>query len=129
MFGWDHDLNHRPRLAPGQAQFAAKLLDSLAHPANPHTDALRPELHYAVSNTLAVIANCNHQLTVAVLKSDPGILRSGVAEYIVERLLNDTEGRGFHLRRKSGELSRLHIQERFDATAFGEPFQKPAKRR
>src|SRR5712671_7784876 len=128
IFCRDHDLDERTGLGPGHAQLASELLDSLPHPANPHPDAAGPELHYALFDSLAIVAYCDRELTVQLLKSDPAILGTRMAEDVVERLLNDAEGCGFYLRGKSGKLSRLHIQKSFDATAFRKPFQKPAQR-
>src|SRR6202171_5676842 len=125
----DHDLDERTRIRPGQSHVAAKFLDSLPHTADAHPDAVGPKLHYALFDALAIVADRDGQMNVHLGESDPTILRSRGAEDIVERLLNDPEGRGFHLGRKSGELSRLNIQKSFDAAALREPFPIPAKRR
>src|SRR5258708_37802784 len=97
MLGWDVDLNDRTRIGLNQAQLAAKFLESLPHSADPHADAVGPEFHYALFHALAIVANRDHQFTVPILKSDPSIPGSRVAEDIFERLLNDAEGRGFPL--------------------------------
>src|SRR5258708_15998551 len=106
MLGWDHDLHDRTRIGPHQAQLAAKFLDSLPHSAYPHADAVGPEFHYALFHALAIVANRDHQFTVPILKSDPSIPGSTVAENLFLYLLNESEGHRFLITLKSGELNR-----------------------
>src|SRR5258708_40223808 len=118
IFGRSHDLDERTGIGPGKAHLVSEFLDSLPHPANPHPDAAGPELHYALFDSLAIVAYCDRELTVQLLKSDPAILGTRVAEEVFARPPNDCESRRFHLRGKCGELNRVHIQRTFDSPAF-----------